>query len=210
MYPEANYECKPEPELDPKPDKYCSLAQYREIAHTHELAYMHTLNNSLQPKPYFKENKANCSHCSQAYPILKSSIQAQNSRIYCGLYFFLIQRTILYKHTLSYIRYMIRAHCFLQISLYYCVQSYILTGVHTKALFSTIAANTHSYASSTLNSVWTSQYSVSCIQIFDIQPLPPSKSRSTSWQVAPNSSKTRSTFVDQHLTSPISASRAQI
>ena len=146
MYPEANYECKPEPELDPKPDKYCSLAQYREIAHTHELAYMHTLNNSLQPKPYFKENKANCSHCSQAYPILKSSIKAKNT-IYCRLYFILIQRATLYKHTPSsrihtYIRNIISAHCALSISLYYCVQSYSLTRMHAKVLLSTNAAHT--------------------------------------------------------------------
>ena len=39
----------------------------------------------------------------------------------------------------------------------------------------------HSYALSTYNSVWTSQYSVFCIQIFDIRPLspPPNNSRST-------------------------------
>ncbi len=45
---------------------------------------IHTHTQQLQIKPYFKQTKANCSHCSQAYPILKSSIQAQNSRIYCG------------------------------------------------------------------------------------------------------------------------------
>ena len=50
---------------------------------------------------------------------LKSSIQAQNSRIYCGFYF-----------------------CFLQISLKYCMQSYTLADVHDKALFTTIAAHT--------------------------------------------------------------------
>ena len=44
---------------------------------------------------------------------------------------------------------------------------------------------THSSASSTFNFVWTSQYLVFCIQIFDIQPLPPNNSRSTatSWHV---------------------------
>jgi hypothetical protein len=33
MYPKENYECKPEPELDPRPDKYLSLTQYLEIIH---------------------------------------------------------------------------------------------------------------------------------------------------------------------------------
>ena len=28
MYPKENYECKPEPELDSRPDKYLSLTQY--------------------------------------------------------------------------------------------------------------------------------------------------------------------------------------
>jgi hypothetical protein len=88
-------------------------------------------------------NCSHCSHCSQAYPILKSSIQAQNTRKYCGSYFFLTQCAILYKHTPSYISNIISAHCALQISLYYCVPViYILKGVHAKALFSTIAAHT--------------------------------------------------------------------
>ena len=107
---------------------------------------IHTHTQQLQIKLYFKQNKANCSHCShcsQAYPILKSSIQAQNTRKYCGSYFFLTQCAILYKHTPSYISNIISAHCALQISLYYCVPViYILKGVHAKALFSTIAAHT--------------------------------------------------------------------
>jgi hypothetical protein len=41
MYPEENYECKPEPELDPKPDKYPSLAQYWEIIYN-KYAYIYT------------------------------------------------------------------------------------------------------------------------------------------------------------------------
>jgi hypothetical protein len=31
MYPKEKYECKPEPELDSRPDKYLSLSQYLEI-----------------------------------------------------------------------------------------------------------------------------------------------------------------------------------
>ena len=45
MYPEENYECKSEPELNPRPDKYLSLAQYREN-YINKQAYIHILNNS--------------------------------------------------------------------------------------------------------------------------------------------------------------------
>ena len=71
---------------------------------------------------------------------------------------------------------------------------------------------THSYVSSKYNTVWTSQYSVFCIQIFDNQLLSPSNSRSIASHflarshVTPHSSKTRS-MLNQHLTSFISASR---
>ena len=112
----------------------------------------------------------------------------QNTRRYCRFYLFLIQRATSYKNTLlprthTYIRHIISAHCALSILLYCCVQSSTLTDMHARVLFSMIATQTLILNQHRYNSVWTSQYSVFCIQIFDIQPLPPSNSRSTatSW-----------------------------
>ena len=47
MHPKEKYECKPEPELDSRPDKYLSLTQYSEIIYN-KYAYIHTLNKLKQ------------------------------------------------------------------------------------------------------------------------------------------------------------------
>jgi hypothetical protein len=69
---------------------------------------------------------------------------------------------------------------------------------------------TNLYASSTNNFVRTSQYSVFCIQIFDIQPLPPSNSRSTatSWHV-PTSLPTLQRLVQCSTNIPLASSLRQ-
>ena len=200
MCPEEDRKGTSEPELDFRTDKFLSLA--RPVSS--KFIFMLMLTEFMPNLALNQTKYIAATACTQAYFIPAYTVESYTRRILFISLLALIHTPFHHALRSDNLAPLMRA------VIYYSMHACIVPRRYSLRLLLT-----HSYASSTYNFVRTSQYSVFCIQIFDILPLPPSNSRSAATcflarpQVTSNSSKTRSMF-DQHPTSFISASRTQV